>query len=152
MTAEEIISNWKKITFSLKKLYKDNDTALATRVDLYRRLLRNLPQVILVIKSYMNKKALIQGVINLYTDSEFYRLSDEEKYEKTFSFIFYPEGAFVYKGHYEEGEELFSGDWTDTLDFILNEVIKMPKRETLTPKQELALKELTKQLKIKKGS
>jgi hypothetical protein len=152
MTTEEIISNWKKITFSLKKLYKDNDIALVTRVDLFRRLLRNLPQTIIVTNSCMSKNALIQGVINLYTSSEFYKLSEAEKNEKTFSFIFYPERAFVYKGYYEEGEELFSGDWTDALDFILNEVIKMPKRETLTFKQELAIKELTKQLKVKKGN
>jgi|GEM_PF-3717612 hypothetical protein len=151
MTTEEIISNWKKITFSLKKLYKDNDMALATREDLFRRLLRNLPQTIIVVKSCMTKGALIQGVIDLFTSSEFHRLTEEEKHEKTFSFTFYPEGAFVYKGWYETGEEVFSGDWVDALDFILNEVLKMPKRETLTPRQELAVKELTKQLKVKKG-
>ena len=151
MTTEEIVSNWKKITFSLKKLYKGNDAALTTRVDLFKRLLRNLPQTILVSKRVLDNGAVIMGVIDLYTDLEFYKLTDEEKKDKEFSFIFYPEGAFVYKGWYEKGTEVFSGDWTDALDFILNEVLKMPKRETLTTKQELAIKELTKQLKIKKG-
>jgi len=152
MTTEEIISNWKKITFSLKKLYKDNDAALITRVDLYKRLIKNLPQTILVVKSCMDEDALIQGVISLYTDLEWNLLSEKEKEEKHVSFIFYPEGAFIYHGYYKKDEELFSGDWTDALDFILNEVLKMPKRETLTLKQELAIKELTKQLKVKKGN
>jgi len=152
MTTEEIISNWKKITFSLKKLYKDNDVALINRVYLFKRLLRNLPQTIVVTNRTLDNGAVIKGVIDLYTDLEFHKLTHEEKREKEFSFIFYPEGAFVYKGYYEAGEELFSGDWTDALDFILNEVTKMPKREALTPKQELAVKELTKQLKVKKGN
>ena len=151
MTTEEIISNWKKITFSLKKLYKDNDTALTTRVVLFKRLLRNLPQTIVVTNRTLDNGAVIKGVIEVYTNLEFHDLTKEEKRDKEFSFIFYPEGAFVYKGWYETGTEVFSGDWTDTLDFILNEVLKMPKREMLTTKQELAIKELTKQLKAKKG-
>lgn len=150
MTAEEIISNWKKITFSLKKLYKNNDIVLVTKTELFQRLLKNLPMTVLVNKSFRSEKALIQGVIDLFTSKEFYLLSPKQR--KTISFIFEEQIAYVYSSYYRDGNLIFSGEWTDALSFILEEIVKMPVRKDLTVGQKSAIEELTKQLKIKKGS
>lgn len=153
MNKEEIIKSWNAIALSLRNLYKNNDVELVIKKDLFKRLLKKLPEVSLVAKRRLDDWAVIVGTINLYTDLEFYKLSGEERERKTFSFIFFPENAFIYRGYYfsNRREEIFSGDWVGVLDFILKELIKKPQIEALTSKQEKALEELTKQLKSKKG-
>ena len=147
MKKETIYNNWKKIMAGLEGLAAENDEIAKSNIKLYTKLLKKLPSTVLVDDEFLSEGAVIQGVINLYTDLEFSVLPEKEKKSKTIVFTFYLDRVVIKRGWYN-GKRIFSGDWIKALDFIMIQVLKTPLRKSLFEGQVNAAKELIKQLKI----
>ncbi len=147
MKKETIYNNWKKIMAGLEGLATENDEIAKSNIKLYTKLLKKLPNTVLVDDEFLSEGAVIQGVINLYTDLEFSILPEKEKKSKTIVFTFFLDRVVIKRGWYN-GKRIFSGDWIKALDFIMIQVLKTPLRKSLFEGQVNAAKELIKQLKI----
>lgn len=147
MKKETIYNNWKKIMAGLEDLATENDEIAKSNIKLYTKLLKKLPNTVLVDDEFLSEGAVIQGVVNLYTDLEFSILPEKEKKSKTIVFTFFLDRVVIKRGWYN-GKRIFSGDWIKALDFIMIQVLKTPLRKSLFEGQVIAAKELIKQLKI----
>jgi hypothetical protein len=145
MREQKILSNWKELLISIDELYKENKKTLGKNFRLYTKLLENFPHVTLVDDDARDEEALIQGVLHLFTDLEYQFLSSKEKKNKTLCFTFFIDRSVIKRGWFD-GKELFSGDWLTGLEFILNEVVKMPIKEDLNPSQQKAIEVLIQEL------
>ncbi len=145
MREQKILSNWQELLVSIDELYKENKKTLGKNFRLYTRLLENFSHVTLVDDDARDEEALIQGVLHLFTDLEYQFLSSKEKKNKTLCFTFFIDRSVIKRGWFD-GKELFSGTWISGLEFILNEVVKMPIKENLSPTQQEAIEVLIQEL------
>lgn len=145
MNEQKILSHWRELIASIDELYQENNKILGKNYRLYTRLLEKFPYITLVDETARDEEALIQGVIQLFTDLESKFISSKAKKSKILAFTFTIDKAAVKEG-WHNGPLLFSGTWLEVLEFILNEVIKIPPREDLSKTKQIVIARLIKEL------
>lgn len=139
---EKIVQAWELLITVLKEIENNNDEVSK----LYHALLKRLPNVVLVEFSHRTRNAYIQGVSDLFTLKNRCSLSDNEIKKQRLAFSFFLNDKAVINQGWYSGEEIFSGTWFETLDFIIKKIYESVDRQPFSEKKEKAFALFIKQL------
>ena len=93
-------------------------------VELFFRLIRCLPGVVIVDADCRQENCLIQGVVRMYSKEIIFSLPKDERRSLEIYFCFMVNNlAVLHQEHFTE-EELFRGTWPEALKFILDKFKK----------------------------
>lgn len=132
---QELVNELAKL---LDELNIENDESAR----LFRSFVCRLPRVVLVGKKDLEKEYFFKGVINLFSDDEFYALSLESQRKLTLVFSFKKDNQAVINLGWYTGKELFRGSWPGALIFLLEEIKKSSLFSTLSQEQRQKLREV----------
>lgn len=120
MENKEVISKtWMIIHEALEGIKGDETYSIA----LYGLLLELLPMTTLTDKiNLKNKKIVISGLTQLSYNWEFKRLNVKEQDSRLLYFNFYLNDQATVKTGWRNPKSVFSGNWLETLGFIVNQI------------------------------
>lgn len=139
---EKIFEAWESLIRALKEIENNNDDA----AKLYHALLKRLPNVVLVEFSHRTRNAYIQGVSDLFTLKNHCFLSDDEIKNQRLAFSFFLNDKAVINQGWYSGEEIFSGTWFETVDYLIKKIYQSTVRQPFSQKKEKAFAEFIKQM------
>lgn len=139
---EKIVEAWESLIAVLQEIETNNDDS----AKLYHALLKRLPNVVLVEFSHRTRNAYMQGVSDLFTLKNRCYLSENEIKKQRLAFSFFLNDKAVINQGWYSGEEIFSGTWFETLDYLIKKIYQSTARQPFSEKKEKAFAEFIKQL------